>query len=124
MTTQSGNTSVRPGILRILEETDAGPSWFLTAARFEAIPQPSAPMVIPTILLFCSNPQKCRTVLEKVDTGLRIEVRMGGVQFRADDLEHPASPFYFDKAKMGVGVGVEGSIPPEPSVATSLKRQR
>jgi len=33
---------------------------------------------------------------------------MGGVQFRADDLEHPASPFYFDKAKMGVGMGVEG----------------
>ena len=68
---------IRPAILAILEDTNAGPSWFLTAARYEAHPRPTAPLVIPTIILFCSNPQRCRSALEALDTPLRLEVKQG-----------------------------------------------
>jgi len=93
---------VRPAILRVLEETGAGPCWFLTAARLDC---PTAPVTIPTILVLCSNPKSCRTELEAIDTELRIMVAMGEPVFRALD---PENTGHSQRVPMGSSIGVKG----------------
>jgi len=99
---------VRPAILAILEDTDAGPSWFLTAARYEARPRPSTPLVIPTIILFCTNPQRCRRKLEALETPLRLEVKQGEATFNVSDVLSPENPDHAREVPMGSSTGVKG----------------
>jgi len=99
---------IRPAILAILESTDAGPSWFLTAGRYEAHPPPTIPIVIPTILLLCTNPQRCRSALEALDTPLRLEVKQGEAMFTFNAPQWPENPDYVASVPMGVSTGVQG----------------
>ena len=95
---------VRPAILEILEETGAGPCWFLTAARLDC---PKALVAIPTILLLCSNPKNCRLELKAIDTELRIVVAMGAPAFRAIG---PHNTAYYQRVHMGGSIGVKGVL--------------
>jgi hypothetical protein len=99
---------IRSAILAILGTTDVGPSWFQSAARYEAYPRPSTPLVIPTVILFCSNPHRCRSALEALDTPLRLEVKQGEARFHSNPPESPENPDYVATVPMGVSTGVEG----------------
>jgi hypothetical protein len=94
---------VRPAILRVLEETAAGPCWFLTAARLDC---PTASLAIPTVVLLCTNPKRCRLRLEEIDTELRIVVAMGGPAFRTRG--HNIG--YLQRVPMGGSIGVKGVL--------------
>ncbi|KAI5781296.1 hypothetical protein EDC01DRAFT_789857 [Geopyxis carbonaria] len=101
---------VRLQILEILEQTDAGPSWCMLLATIQSDPQPAlgTPFIVPTIMIYCNNLQRCYHELAKADTYLRIEVRKGGIAFNVGTRESPFNYWYNEIAGPGRSIGVEG----------------
>jgi hypothetical protein len=64
--------------------------------------------VIPTIILFCTNPQRCRSALEAQETRLRLEVKRGEATLNSSDVQSPENPDYVEKVPMGVSTGEKG----------------
>ena len=53
---------------------------------------PSTPIVIPTIILFCINPQRRRSTLGALDTPLRLEAKQGEATFTFNAPQWPENP--------------------------------